>query len=504
MASIKLFRIALAAIVVLLIPSAIRAQSVFDQPAETGQTFHNSVVMIQSVTQNFDYSTPWKQTPMARGTGSGLIIEGYRILTNAHNVSNNKYVEVRKQNNPKRYPAIIAYVGHDCDLAILTILDKEFFQGTMPLQIGDIPKVNSTVQTYGFPVGGRQVSVTEGVVSRVQMGSYSHTQADAHLVVQTDAAINPGNSGGPVMQDGKVVGVAFQGLREADNIGYMIPTTVINHFLKDIEDRKYDGFGSMGFSFFSGLHNRAYADFLKLPPGEQGIIVLKTMMNSSVEGVLQKNDVITRVDEYDIDNDGMIQIYGRRLHMSEAVEQKQIGEQAQITYFRNGEKKTASIKVALNRPVLDYSRAYDVQPRYKVFAGLTFVPASRNYFEVWGRNWITDMPHNLKYLFTDSLTLNTDPDRVEYVVISEILPDEINAYTPAFEDKIVESVNGVPIMSLEDLDGALGKNVDGYCVIKLMETDAPLVLDYGEAMERHEVILEKYNIPADANLEKKI
>ncbi len=65
--------------------------------------------------------------------------------------------------------------------------------------------------TYGFPLGGQDVSSTAGIVSRIESRRYVHSGADSHLVVQTDAAINPGNSGGPVVQDGKVVGVAFQG-----------------------------------------------------------------------------------------------------------------------------------------------------------------------------------------------------------------------------------------------------------------------------------------------------
>ena len=60
---------------------------------------------------------------------------------------------------------------------------------------------------------------------------------DSHLACQIDAAINPGNSGGPVLQNGKVVGVAFQGYSGdvAQNVGYMIATPVLQHFLEDIK-----------------------------------------------------------------------------------------------------------------------------------------------------------------------------------------------------------------------------------------------------------------------------
>lgn len=459
-------------------------------------TYAESVVMIRSVQQDFDHVTPWKQKAMSQGSGSGFVIEGNRILTNAHNVANYKYVELKKQNLAKRYPATVSFVGHDCDLAIITVPDVEFFEGTIPLELGGLPAVNSTVQTCGFPIGGMQVSVTEGVVSRVEMSIYSHSQADSHLVVQTDAAINPGNSGGPVLQDGKVVGVAFQGLQVADNIGYMIPTTVIRHFLSDIEDGKYDGFGTLGITTFPGLHSKSYAEYLKVPPGKQGVVVLSTMLNSSVENVLQSGDVITKLDDYEVDNDGKILIHGLMLDMSEVIEQKQIGQQVALQFCRAGELKDATVTIALNRPVLDYSRSYDIRPDYEVFAGLVFVPLSRNFLETWGRTWINDIPFYLKYLFHDSMQLNKDRQRKEYVVFSEILPDEINSYCSPFQFEVVESVNGRRIWSLADLSDAVRNSGDAHCVIRFMGKSNPLVLDYSQAKQRNSGIFDKYGVPA--------
>jgi S1-C subfamily serine protease len=472
--------------------------------ARLGQrTFDKSVVMIRSVQQEFDYITPWKQSEVAQGIGSGFVIAGRRILTNAHNVSNCKYVEVRKEYEAKRYPAKASFIGHDCDLAILTVEDDSFFVDMVPLEFGDLPKINSTVQTYGFPVGGRRISVTEGVVSRIQMDVYSHSRADSHLVVQTDAAINPGNSGGPVLQDGKVVGVAFQGLRGAENIGYLIPTTVIRHFLTDIEDGRYDGFGSIGFASFPGLHSRSYAEYLKVPPGVQGIIILSTLMHSSVENVLQSGDVITRIDEFNIDNDGMTEIYGLRLHMAEAIERRQIGENVELEFYRGGELNKTSAVVALNKPILPFWRQYDAAPRYEVFAGLVFVPVSRNFLEIWGRNWITDMPYYLRYLFNNSEQLNTSRRRKEYVVLSEILPDEVNSYSDGYTSEVVESVNGTDIHSLSDLREAFAKSSNGFCIIKFMGAVAPLVLDAEKANKLHPDILAKYQVPAESSLETK-
>jgi S1-C subfamily serine protease len=473
-------------------------------PAAEQQSLEKSVVLIRSTKQNFDYTTPWKQATMKQGIGSGFIITGKRILTNAHNVSNAKYIELKKENIAKRYHSRVAFIGHDCDLAILLVDDETFFDDTVPLELAGIPKVNTTVSTYGFPMGGRRISVTEGVVSRIEMDIYAHSGADSHLVIQTDAAINPGNSGGPVMQDGKVVGVAFQGLRQAENIGYLIPTTVVKHFLTDIEDSKYDGFGSLGVSLFPGLHSTSYKDYLKVPAQEDGAVVVFTMMHSSVESILQPGDVITQIDDYNIDNDGMVKIHSLRLHLSEIIETKQIGETVELTFCRQGKLMKETATVALNKPIFEYARQYDRPPRYVCFAGLTFVPATRNFLETWGRDWQTNIPFYLRYLFYNSMQLNTNRDRAEYVVLAEIMPDQINSYADSFENKALESINGVTIHTLDDVHNAFKQSTGNFHMIKFMDSNRHLIIDAKMARLRQQKILDKYHIPAETRLEEKL
>jgi S1-C subfamily serine protease len=475
--------------------------------AESSESNHGlqnpdkSVVMIRSVGQDYDYVTPWKRGLMTQLVGSGLIVADKKILTNAHNVSNCRYVELAKETSSGRYPARILYVGHDCDLALLTVDDENFFEGTTPLELAGIPNVNSPVSTYGFPVGGDRISVTEGIVSRIEMDTYSHDAFDQHLVIQTDAAINPGNSGGPVVQSGKVVGVAFQGIREAENIGYLIPTTVVRHFLTDIEDGRYDGFGSMGIMSYPGLHNTSYKDYLRVPPDEDGVVIVATLMHSSIESILQAGDVMTRIDSYNVDNDGMVRIHGLRLPISEVVDSKQVGETTELTFYRQGKRMTATATIALNQPIIDQARRYDRDPAYVCFAGLVFVSANRNFLETWGRQWPKEIPFTLRYLYSHSTQLNTDRQRREYVVLSAIMSDEVNAYAGEFRNHVVESINGIEIHGLDDVYNAFRQTTDRFYEIKFMGTNRFLPIDAELARRRHKLILEKYHIPAEVRLE---
>ena len=113
--------------------------------------------------------------------------------------------------------------GDDCDLAVLRVDDPAFLAGLRPLPLGDLPSIGERVLTYGFPLGGQDVSSTAGIVSRIESRGYVHSGADSHLVVQTDAAINPGNSGGPVVQDGQGRGRRVPGLPGRREHGLLHP-----------------------------------------------------------------------------------------------------------------------------------------------------------------------------------------------------------------------------------------------------------------------------------------
>src|SRR5262245_62486388 len=178
--------------------------------AQPNSQIQDSLVRITSTEVEPDYRAPWNSGTIGRGVGAGFVIDGNRIMTNAHVVSNSRYLTVERDGDPNKYPAKVLFVAHDCDLALITV-DSAFFKNMLPLKFGGIPELESTVSAYGYPIGGERMSVTTGIVSRIDFQLYTHSSIDQHLAVQISAQINPGNSGGPVVQNGKVVGVALQG-----------------------------------------------------------------------------------------------------------------------------------------------------------------------------------------------------------------------------------------------------------------------------------------------------
>eukprot|EP00070_Physeter_catodon_P039220 XP_028346114.1 uncharacterized protein LOC114486379 [Physeter catodon] len=210
-----------------------------------------------------DHMTPWQMQRPHHCTGSAFVVDGRLLLTNGHLVNWQTRVLARRHGNARKFNASVVAVGHDCDLALLTVEDEEFWDGLEPLAFGQIPQLRDTVTVLGYPTGGDQLSVTEGVVSRIGMSKYVHSSYEL-LTVQIDAAINPGNSGGPALVAGKVVGVAFQGFSELQSIGYIVPYPVIRHFLNDLAlHKRFTGFPTLGIKV-TNLENQGMKEYKKL------------------------------------------------------------------------------------------------------------------------------------------------------------------------------------------------------------------------------------------------
>ncbi|PYL38203.1 MAG: serine protease, partial [Verrucomicrobia bacterium] len=232
-------------------------------PPKPNGPVQKSLVRITATSVEPDYKAPWNAGGLERGVGAGFVISGNRIMTNAHVVANSRYVTVERDGDPNKYPAKVQFIANDCDLAVITVPAPDFFKNMLPLQFGGIPTLESTVSAYGYPIGGERMSVTTGIVSRVDFQLYTHSSVDQHLAIQISAQINPGNSGGPVMQDTKVVGVAFQGYSGdvAQGVAYMIPTPVIKRFLQDIGNGHYDEYPDLAITY-AKLQNPAQRRFL--------------------------------------------------------------------------------------------------------------------------------------------------------------------------------------------------------------------------------------------------
>ncbi|HEX8296155.1 MAG TPA: trypsin-like peptidase domain-containing protein [Chthoniobacteraceae bacterium] len=465
--------------------------SVLAQPSEV----RRSIARITNTSQDANYRVPWLAGPVGGGSGTGWVVAGERLVTNAHVVSNSRFLTVEKENDPKKYVATVEHIAHDCDLALLKVEDASFFKDTRALEVGGIPELESIVAVFGYPIGGDRMSVTQGVVSRVDFRTYSHSVVDQHLSIQIDAAINPGNSGGPVLQNGKVVGVAFQGYSGdvAQNVGYMIPTPVINHFLHDIKDGRYDRYMDLSIGFFNTL-NPAMRRALGLTDDDRGVMVSTVQKAGVCHGVLQPGDVLLSIDGHAIFSDGMLELEGERVLLSEVAERKFLGDSVKLSLLRD--RKPMDVTVTFDRawPYTMQANSYETTPQYVLIGGLLFQPLSRNLLGAYQFESL-----RINYYYDHFISKALYEQHPELVILSAILPDPLNTYLTEFREGIVDLINDKKMKNLRDVAAAFAEKSEFY-VVKFIGVGRPLVLERTAVEAARARIKQRYNVPEEQNL----
>lgn len=425
----------------------------------------NSVVKIFSTLRRPDPYKPWTKATPQEVTGSGVVIEGKRILTNAHVVGYASQVQVQASQDGDKVGARVVAIARGMDLALLELEDEGFFDKHKPVPRASVlPDVREAVMAYGYPMGGNALSITKGIVSRVEFVPYFG--GSAGLRVQIDAPINPGNSGGPVIAGDKMIGLAFSIAANANNIGYVIPNEEVELFLRDVADGRYDGKPVL-YDTWQTLENPVLRQYLKLDRAVEGVIVQRPA-RSDAAYPLKEWDLVTRIGDSPIDNQGMVRL-GPNLRVRFAYRVQQVAKDGKValTIVRAGKTMQVQVPVVNRRPMLiaDLDGGY---PSYFVYGPIVFSRASAEYLSFLGANPALPMAYgaNANPLVTRR---GDEPDarHEELVVISSpFFPHKlVTGYSNRF-GSVVESVNGTPVKSLRHLVALLRDLKDDMVVLR--------------------------------------
>jgi len=441
-----------------------------------------SVVQIFSDKTIVNYVKPWSISHKERSTGSGFAISlnGFKkptkyIMTNAHCVNEASYITVRKQGISKMFKAKIEAIGYEVDLAILSVSSAEFWKVTPTLRFGEIPPKLAKVQVYGYPLGGYNISITQGVVNRIRIIPYFHVTKG--ITLQIDAPINFGNSGGPALnENGEVIGIAFAGEDDTrtQNMGYLIPTLMIEFFIETIKKFKsFNGICSFGIHK-QKINNSAMREYYKLEPHQTGVVVTYIQQLSSLHGKVKVGDIITKFDDINVDSDGTIYmrdlmklaedrkqrvrteekddegnapvmtlVSDERVPYHNAISLRLPGEVSTLSILRNGKPMKIKFKAKL-RDFLVPILPYQVPPSYYIIGGLVFVP--------------------LTLMMVDKLLEEDDDagglgeyaggemlveEQQKLVLVDILLTDMTEGYQDNYQ--ILATVNDNPILNLEHM-----------------------------------------------------
>jgi S1-C subfamily serine protease len=410
----------------------------------------NSVVKVFSVMRYPDVYKPWSKQAPGDATGSGVVIEGKRILTNAHVVLYASQIQIQANQAGDKVSATVEMVAPSIDLAVLKLDDESFFDTHAPLHRANVlPAIKDPVMVYGYPTGGTSLSITKGIVSRIEFASYNYPVSG--LRIQIDAAINPGNSGGPAMDGNNMVGLAFSHLGGAENIGYIIPCEEIELFLKDVAKGHYEGKPGY-FDQLQTLENPALRAFLKLAKTDEGIVINK-VDSEDPSYPLKKWDVITKIGDTDVDDQGMIHAgENLRLKFQYLLQKVASNGQVAMTVIRDSKRLQLSVPVTPKRDLLLYGLEGDYPP-YFVYGPLVFSAATSEFI-----NGIANNAGFLQSMVTFGSSLikrRTDkpafPGEQLVVVSSPFFPNKLAVGYDSPNPRVVETVNGITIKNLRQL-----------------------------------------------------
>jgi S1-C subfamily serine protease len=450
--------------------------------ADARDEITSSVVKVHVTRREPDFQRPWNKRNPEEATGSGMIIDGKRILTNAHVVLYASQIFVQADQSTERVPAKVKAIAPAVDMAIIEVDRPAFFDGHPPLPLaGELPSLKQTVSVYGYPVGGEQVSVTQGIISRIEFSSLYYFSRG--LRVQIDAALNPGNSGGPAVSGGKVVGLVFSKIKEGDNIGYLLAADEIRGFLKDIEDGHFDGKPQI-WDYLLTTENEALRAKLGLKK-EAGMVVYLPF-SSAPDYPLKKWDVITHIGGQALDSQGNAKVNDSlRLQFQYLV--PKLAKDGRVTLTIVRDRKPMDVQVPV-RPDGNYVMPFLLgrYPRYFICGPMVFMPA---YQDIALR-----LPSQLM-MFNQSPLLSmvmSHPEFAGQEIVTlgyGLLPHRTSkGYSPS-PFTVVTHVNGTAVKNMRQLVELLRDAKGEFLTIDLAGTSPPLVFRRDEVLKATEDIL---------------
>ena len=433
---------------------------------------------------------PWTQSKAVEVSGSGVVIAGNKILTNAHVLEYATEVYVQAGPGADKVEAKVETVGPDVDLAVLTVSDKKFFEKHKPLaRAKAVPSPRDGVEVYGFSVGGDEMSVTKGVVSRI-----GYAPGGTGMYIQVSAAVNQGNSGGPAVVDGKMVGVVFSRRAGAENIGYVIPNEEIDQFLDNAKGGRYTGkFTFATLSQYQRLDNASLRAYLKLDKTTRGLLVTPWRGQEKGEP-FQEFDVLTKIGEYDIDNEGMVRLTsGLRVPFYAPIQRLARNDAVPVSVLRKGKLLRLSLPVTKhdNRLIREFRGE---QPSWFIHGPLAFSPVKED-----GISYYLQMNANLEAGRSPMLRRRNERVRFqgeELVVVTHPMFD--HQIAKGYDDpvgQVLAEVNGQKVKNLRHLVEILRDSTDEFLKFRFADEGAELLIfRRNELSKATEAILEEAGI----------
>jgi S1-C subfamily serine protease len=419
----------------------------YSQLVVASERYSGSVVQVRVTTYSYSFESPWQKSSGEKFSGSAVLMDGGKLLTNAHVIENAIRLEVRHNNSGEWYRATVEHVSEAVDLALITVNDPEFYQEGISVELSTDIQPGSEVSVVGFPEGGDSVSITKGVLSRTEETQYSYSGMH-HLTHQIDAAVNYGNSGGAVFHQDSLIGISFQSIDEAENTAYAIPTQVITQFLDDAGDGYIDGIPQLPF-IYTNIVNENLKAYLTLDDSE-GVYVTSVVGDEQRQCAMQ-GDVVVAVDGIPINSSGRINLDTLgAISIDYLATTKQLGDSVSLQLLRDGKTVVSKceLQMAWRHVWTTTSIRYNYRPEWIEVGGIIMISLSNELFFRLDEEELTldSLGTKLRYELQQG---KVDSPHQGILVINILDHDANQGYD--FRWELLTGVNGVPVYNIKQL-----------------------------------------------------
>jgi hypothetical protein len=469
-----------------------------DTPVDLTEEMKLSLVYLDVSFYSYEQFQPWKPADIRSRNGFACAVGPYEVITTAWTVSDTAFIKVRRYAQNEFIPAKVKIVDYRCNLALLQLDKDTAGDPLVPVKFEPDYNEGDQLSCYWLSSGGH-LTTGRAFLDRAQVrrSTTSHARFLNYIVSNTSRETDRGQ----VYCDGrKALGIAYW---HSDNESGLIGALTINKFLDQASRPEYKGFGTAGFTT-QNLLDPAMRSFLKMPPDLQhGVYVSDVYNLGTGSDVLKKNDVILAID------DKTLNPYGRfqhpdfdRISYHHLITSHEVGDMIKFEIFRDGKEQTLQVQAKNFRAsqMLVPSYDYDVAPEYIVTAGFVLQNLTRDYFMMWGDEFTGKAPPHLYHYYRDEAFKPTEK-RKSIVILSYVLPHDINLGYQRLGRMVVSKFNGMQISDLSDVMEAKKLNPDSNFDVIEFEMDSPtVVIDRSQLPAADTMIARRYGITAPARI----
>ena len=314
-------------------------------------------------------------------------------------------------------------------------------------------------------------------------------------VIRVNANVPGAGYGEAITVEDKLIGLASQS--DNDTID-AVPSNFITSILQSRANKSYTGLGYFDFTWDT-INNPLNATFLKLPGPTRGVIIKDTGLKPGLVSVVKPRDILLSIDGFAIDSQGnYIDPQYKRLVLENLSSRgKWSGAACKFKIWRDGAEReiTYVLPKAEYSDELVPSQSFDQSPEYVIVGGFVFTPLTQAFLRSWGSNWHQTAPFRLAYYLNGKVK----PDRLQRVVLSQVLPDNVNLGYEGLRHTVIDSINGMPIRQISDIPTALQNPQNGFDVFTFAagEPIGQAVLDATAVYAANQRILTSFHIARD-------